>query len=176
MATKPIMAHSVQLFVLVKGKLALGNLVDCKGPEDACRVAEERVSRGRAIGAAAFTHSPGWTSYSGVRGCLYKLECGFVTVAGPVRAWQLRPMPASELQSCEAKIEGTWRPISAAEAAGIFAMAPKRCPSCHGAVVLTGSYAGLARRRFAHRKAHPGCPLDPKRFSGTPSPHPQAIA
>ncbi|QGY05543.1 hypothetical protein MMSR116_29350 [Methylobacterium mesophilicum SR1.6/6] len=57
MALKPIVAHSVQLFVLVKGKLALGNRIDCNAPEEACRVAEERVNRGRAIGAAAFTRT-----------------------------------------------------------------------------------------------------------------------
>jgi len=57
MAKQPIIAHSVQLFVLVKGKLALGSRIDCKKPEEACRVAEDRVSRGRAIGAAAFTRT-----------------------------------------------------------------------------------------------------------------------
>lgn len=57
MALKPIVAHSVQLFILVKGKLALGSSISCNAPEEACRVAEERVSRGRAIGAAAFTRT-----------------------------------------------------------------------------------------------------------------------
>jgi len=57
MDLKPIVAHSVQLFILVKGRLAPGNLLDCKAPEEACRVAQERVSRGRAIGAAAFTRT-----------------------------------------------------------------------------------------------------------------------
>lgn len=57
MVLKPIVAHSVQLFVLVKGRLSLGNRIDCKAPDEACRVAEERVSRGRAIGAAAFTRT-----------------------------------------------------------------------------------------------------------------------
>ncbi|MCJ2069584.1 hypothetical protein MKK75_12420 [Methylobacterium sp. J-030] len=47
----------MQLFVLSKGKLAPGSLLNCKAPEEACRVAEERVSRGRAIGAAAFTRT-----------------------------------------------------------------------------------------------------------------------
>jgi hypothetical protein len=47
----------VQLFVLVKGKLALGGRIDCRAPEEACRVAENRVSRGRAIGAAAFART-----------------------------------------------------------------------------------------------------------------------
>ncbi len=76
---------------------------------------------------------------------------------------------------CEAKTGGVWHPISIAEAKGAYVMAPKRCPSCHGAVVLTGSYAEHGRRKFAHRKAHTGCPMDPKRYSGTPSPHPQAL-
>ncbi|SFM91489.1 hypothetical protein [Methylobacterium pseudosasicola] len=57
MPLKPIVAHNVQLFVLVKGKLAAGNIVDCKSPADACRVAEEKVRVGRAIGAAAFTRT-----------------------------------------------------------------------------------------------------------------------
>ncbi|MBY0250171.1 MAG: hypothetical protein K2X54_02105 [Methylobacterium organophilum] len=57
MSLKPIVAHSVQLFVLVKGELAAGNLVDCRGAADACRIAEEKVRNGRAIGAAAFTRT-----------------------------------------------------------------------------------------------------------------------
>lgn len=77
--------------------------------------------------------------------------------------------------TCEAKIEGIWRSIGLAEAKGIYAKAMKRCPSCHGAVVLSGSYAESGRRRFTHRKAHTGCPLDPKRYSGTPSLHPKAL-
>jgi hypothetical protein len=85
-------------------------------------------------------------------------------------------MPSPDPQTCEARIEGVWRLISATEAKGVYVMSPKRCPSCHGAVVLSGSYAESGRRRFTHRKAHTGCPLDPKRYIGTPSPHPQAIA
>ncbi|MEE7491127.1 hypothetical protein [Methylobacterium oryzae] len=57
MALKPIVAHNVQLFVLVKGKLVAGNLVSCRDPEDACRTAEHKVQSGRAIGAAAFTRT-----------------------------------------------------------------------------------------------------------------------
>ena len=57
MALRPIVAHNVQLFVLVKGRLTAGNVVDCRSPADACRVAEEKVRIGRAIGAAAFTRT-----------------------------------------------------------------------------------------------------------------------
>ena len=57
MPKKPIAAHSVQSFVLIKGKIVPGNLIDCKASEEACGVAEDRVSRSRAIGAAAFTRT-----------------------------------------------------------------------------------------------------------------------
>jgi hypothetical protein len=93
-----------------------------------------------------------------------------------VPAWHFALMPITDIQTCEAKIENVWRSISVAEAKGVYVMSPKRCPSCHGAVVLSGSYAESGRRRFTHRKAHTGCPLDPKRYSGTPLRHPQALA
>ena len=57
MALKPVIAHGVQLFVLLKGKLALGRYIECKGVTEACRIAEEKVRIGRAIGAAAFTRT-----------------------------------------------------------------------------------------------------------------------
>jgi len=84
-------------------------------------------------------------------------------------------MSTPDAQTCEAKIEGVWRSIGVAEAKSAYVMALKRCPSCHGAVVLSGSYAENGSRRFSHRRVHTGCPLDPKRYSGTPSPHPQVL-
>ncbi|MCJ2051688.1 hypothetical protein [Methylobacterium sp. J-070] len=85
-------------------------------------------------------------------------------------------MPAPDLQTCEAKIDGDWRPISLADAKGVYAMAPKRCPDCHGPVMLGGMLTAGGRRFLMHRIAHTGCPRDPKRYAGTPSPHPQALA
>ncbi|MHC2106459.1 hypothetical protein [Methylobacterium sp. CM6246] len=85
-------------------------------------------------------------------------------------------MTTPDPQICEAKIEGAWRSINVAEAKGVYVMSPKRCPSCHGAVVLSGSYAEGGRRKFTHRKGHNGCPLLPARFNGMLSPHPQALA
>jgi hypothetical protein len=85
-------------------------------------------------------------------------------------------MTTLDAQTCEAKIDGAWRSISATEAKSVYVMAPKRCPSCHGAVVLSGSYSAIGSRRFSHRRVHTGCPQDPKRYSGTPSLHPQALA
>ncbi|WP_267355727.1 MULTISPECIES: hypothetical protein [unclassified Methylobacterium] len=57
MALKPIVAHGVQLFILLKGKFAQGRYIERKGVAEACRVAEEKVRLGRAIGAAAFTRT-----------------------------------------------------------------------------------------------------------------------
>ncbi|MDE4912787.1 hypothetical protein PQI07_19070 [Methylobacterium sp. 092160098-2] len=57
MLLQPIADHSLQLFVLVNGRLAPGSLLGCRGAAEACRIAEEKVRIGRAIGAAAFTRT-----------------------------------------------------------------------------------------------------------------------
>ncbi|SFS58482.1 hypothetical protein [Methylobacterium sp. yr668] len=57
MSLQPIVAHSVQLFVLANGELAAGSLSGCRSAAEACRVAEEKVRNGRAVGAAAFTRT-----------------------------------------------------------------------------------------------------------------------
>lgn len=101
--------------------------------------------------------------------------CGIASLARAATPWHHAAMTRPDPQTCEAKIEGVWRSISVAEAKGIYAVAPKRCPSCHGAVVLSGSYAENGRRKFSHRRAHNGCRLDPKRYSGAPAVHPQAL-
>ncbi len=96
------------------------------------------------------------------------------------RAGAIRPglAPASvatlDDRTCEAKIAGVWRQISVAEAGSALVMAPTRCPSCPSASVLSGSYAANGNRKFSHRRVHTGCPRDPKRYSGTPSPYPRA--
>lgn len=86
-------------------------------------------------------------------------------------------MTISDPQTCEVKIEGEWRHVSLAEAVSRYAVAVKRCPACHGRVSINGAYSGPAlRRTMTHRKAHGGCPQDPKRYCGTPSQHPQALS
>jgi hypothetical protein len=57
MALKAIVAHGVQLFVAEKGKLAQGRCLGAKDAADACKIAEEKVRNGRAVGAAAFTRT-----------------------------------------------------------------------------------------------------------------------
>ncbi|TXN71582.1 hypothetical protein FV230_07865 [Methylobacterium sp. WL6] len=76
---------------------------------------------------------------------------------------------------CEVKVDGAWMAVSLTEAAGTHAMAEKRCPACHGRVAITGSYAALVKRTLTHRRVHEGCPLIPRHFCGTASPHPEAV-
>jgi hypothetical protein len=85
-------------------------------------------------------------------------------------------MTRSDPQTCEAKIEGVWRSVSLVEAKGVYATIPKRCPACHGLVMINGNYTGQGRLMLVHRRGHDGCPLLPARFKGTPSLHPQALS
>lgn len=86
-------------------------------------------------------------------------------------------MSMTEPRSCEVKIQGAWRAISLDEAAADHASAIKRCPACHGRVVVTAAYSGPnVRRSLSHRKAHNGCPLIARLYSGFAAPHPQPLA
>lgn len=85
-------------------------------------------------------------------------------------------MPEAEQRPCEVKVDGTWRLATLAEARGLYTMAPKRCPACHGQIIVAGIYSGTTSLKSQHRKAHAGCPLKPETFSGTASLHPQALA
>ena len=80
-------------------------------------------------------------------------------------------------QTCEVKVDGAWHAVSLAEASGTYRATLKRCPACHGPVMINGGYSGTTvQRQIVHRKSHTGCPLKPKTYTGTPSPHPQALA
>ncbi|WP_267422731.1 hypothetical protein [Methylobacterium sp. GC_Met_2] len=57
MALKPVVAHGVQLFVTEKSRLTQGRCLEAKTAAEACRIAEEKVRLGWAIGAAAFTRT-----------------------------------------------------------------------------------------------------------------------
>ena len=79
-------------------------------------------------------------------------------------------------QTCEVKIGTTWLAVGLNEAAVNHARAVKRCPACHGRVTVLGAYSSpTVRRTMSQRKSHTGCPLTPNTYSGTPSPHSQAI-
>lgn len=77
-------------------------------------------------------------------------------------------------QTCEAKIAGSWHLVSLEEALSTHLTALKRCPTCHGPILIN-TFGKPARRRFVHRRAHPGCPRIPKMYSGTPSRHPDPV-
>ena len=79
-------------------------------------------------------------------------------------------------QTCEVKVDGRWHLITLADARGRYTMARKRCPACHGQVIVSGSYIGAGRLNLQHRRSHTGCQLKPETYAGVPSPHPQALA
>ncbi len=85
-------------------------------------------------------------------------------------------MPKTSQQICEAKVDGAWRTATLAEARGLYTIAPKRCPACHGQIMIFGSYIGAGRLKLQHRRSHTGCPLKPETYTGTPSLHPLAVA
>jgi hypothetical protein len=84
-------------------------------------------------------------------------------------------LTASE-QTCEVKVDGAWRSVSIVEARSLYTTAPKRCPACHGQVIVSGSYIGAGRLNLQHRRSHTGCQLKHETYAGVPSPHPQALA
>lgn len=63
-----------------------------------------------------------------------------------------------------------------AEAFSRYRNAPERCSACHGAVIVLAAYKAGSRPSFSHLKAHSGCPLKAVSFSGTASPHPEALS
>jgi hypothetical protein len=84
-------------------------------------------------------------------------------------------MPMAKQQTCEVKVDGTWRPATLAEARSLYTMAQKRCPACHGQIVIAGSYTGAGSVKLQHRRSHTGCSLKPDTYTGTLSLHPQAL-
>ena len=84
-------------------------------------------------------------------------------------------MPQASHQTCEIKMEGAWHVATLTEARGRYAMAQKRCPACHGQIIVAGVYVGAGSQKLQHRRSHTGCPLKPDTYTGTPAPHPQAL-
>lgn len=78
-------------------------------------------------------------------------------------------------QACEVKVEGAWQAVTLTEARTVYGAASRRCPACHGQVNIAGNYTPGGGYKLQHRRSHPGCPLTPAAFSGTPSRHPQAM-
>jgi hypothetical protein len=97
-------------------------------------------------------------------------------LAALAEAWHLVRMTKPKAETCEVKIGTSWMAVSLTEAAVNYARAVKRCPACHGRVMILGAYGWpTVRRTMSHRKSHSGCPLMPGMYSGTPTLHPQAL-
>ncbi|ACB28302.1 hypothetical protein Mrad2831_6381 (plasmid) [Methylobacterium radiotolerans JCM 2831] len=94
----------------------------------------------------------------------------------PVATSQGTSMPTTNEQTCEVRVEGAWCLASLTEVRRLYTMAQKRCPACHGQIMIAGSYIGSGRQKLRHRRSHTGCPLKSDTYIGTSSPHPQALA
>ena len=80
------------------------------------------------------------------------------------------------LTECEIKIDGVWCTVAVEQAWLKPEGARLRCLVCHGPVVVHGAYSPGRRAFLQHRKSHDGCPFNAKGYSGTASPHPEALA
>jgi hypothetical protein len=85
-------------------------------------------------------------------------------------------MKANGFPVCEVKVDGAWRTVSLDDVLTRHRMDRKRCPACHGLIVVYGAYTPIARPKLAHYRRHDGCSLSLETYSGTPSPHPQALS
>ena len=79
-------------------------------------------------------------------------------------------------QTCEVKVGEAWHVATLTEARGKYMMVQKRCPSCHGQVIVAGVYIGAGSLKLQHRRSHTGCPLKRDTYTGNPSAHPQTLA
>ena len=86
-----------------------------------------------------------------------------------------RPVPPTRLTVCEAKTAEGWQNVRVEDAKRLLPGTLLRCPSCHGRVSAHGAFAADRYPYFAHRRPHDGCPYYTKRYSGTPSLHPEAL-
>jgi hypothetical protein len=84
-------------------------------------------------------------------------------------------MSTTPAVTCEAKVDGTWRPVSLAEARLLPSDVLKRCPMCHGRVTVAGVYSVQGHLTLSHRRSHDGCPLSPRHYRGVRTRHPDAI-
>ncbi len=69
--------------------------------------------------------------------------------------------------------ETAWKSISIGDAMELYRRDLKRCPACHGMVVLRAA-GGKTPAHFEHRVKHDGCPLS-HQFDGHPRLHPHPL-
>lgn len=84
-------------------------------------------------------------------------------------------MSTPPAQTCEVKLEGAWRAVGLKDARLLPRDTLKRCPICHGRVVVMGVYNGNQHLTLSHRRSHDGCPLNPRHYAGVTTRHPEAV-
>lgn len=75
---------------------------------------------------------------------------------------------------CEVQRGNRWEEIGIADALQVKGQFDIRCCECRGRVTAHRKGSNGMRAHFEHRAAHDGCSLSTK-FSGTRSPHPDAV-
>ena len=78
--------------------------------------------------------------------------------------------------ACEVKVDGAWCLVPLNEVLTRHRMDKKRCPICHGQMVVYGAYTPNGRSVLTHYRRHAGCSLNRETYSGVPSLHPQAVS
>lgn len=77
--------------------------------------------------------------------------------------------------TCEVMIDGAWRTVGLDEAKIQHRDAFKRCPICHGRVMIQGVYSAQGYSTLSHRHTHDGCPLIQRHYKGETKRHPQPL-
>ena len=85
-------------------------------------------------------------------------------------------MSTGRARTCDVHVDGAGRTLSLEEAHTRDRMNPKRCPACHGPVVINGACTLAGRHSLSHRVKRDGRPHSAYALSGVTSPHPQALA
>lgn len=86
-------------------------------------------------------------------------------------------MPNTPIQSCDVKVADAWHAMPVEQAYRSYRDSIKRCSTCHGAIMLVGSYTAHpgAHIRVQHLIGHDGCPQMWRRYNGTPTRHPTPL-
>ncbi len=85
-------------------------------------------------------------------------------------------MKRAQPLTCQIRVASEWRTLTIAQAHNQHRSEPKRCSACHGPVYVFGTYTGRSRLGLMHRKGHGGCRFNASGFTGTSTPHPNALS
>jgi hypothetical protein len=83
-------------------------------------------------------------------------------------------MKSNPVDECEINVGGHWTIVDVKEALE-RRDETMRCRQCHGRVFPHKAGTTDQRAHFEHSVKHEGCPLKAKTFSGSATPHPNAL-